>query len=104
LSLSDFAPDEISSGDESSVLSISFKRLAYLLAQAEERGQTRESDDGRQGIKSTRRTKKRRPSSSPAEELRSEDEAEYCRREEKATERAAAEDEDFQEPVLKRRA
>ncbi|KAK3943624.1 hypothetical protein QBC46DRAFT_27069 [Diplogelasinospora grovesii] len=79
LSLSDFATDEISSGDEPVSLSIQFGRLADFLAQAEQIHQAREPDN-RQGVKSSRRPKKRRLPSSPAEELRSEDEAEYRRR------------------------
>ena len=102
LALSDFATDAIPSSHRSSV-SILFEQLAGFLSRAERITQSREPDGGRQGIKSNRRVKKRRPSSSPAEDLRAEDEAEYRRQEGDAVDRAAAEDGDFRLPPPKRR-
>ncbi|KAK4446492.1 hypothetical protein QBC34DRAFT_411313 [Podospora aff. communis PSN243] len=98
LSLSDFATDEISSGYGSVHLSISFRQLADFLARAELMRQTREPESESRGIKSRRQTRKRRPSSSPADELRSEDEAKYRRQEMDAAERAAAGDGEYERP------
>ncbi|KAK0655458.1 hypothetical protein B0T16DRAFT_397019 [Cercophora newfieldiana] len=95
LSLSDFATDEISSGYESTSLSIPFRQLADLLTQAEEMRQAREAESGPRGIRSRRRTRKRKLSSSPADELRSEDEAKYRREEGDVAERIAADDGEY---------
>ncbi|KAK5656231.1 hypothetical protein OQA88_4992 [Cercophora sp. LCS_1] len=78
LRLSDFASDEISDG-------------------------SREMECESRGIKSRRRTRKRKPSSSPADELRSEDEAKYRRQESDVAERAAVDDEEYERPGRKRR-
>lgn len=92
LSLSDFATDEIASGYESTSLSIPLRRLAELLAQAEEMQEARETEGGPRGIRSRRQTRKRKPSSRPVDELRSEDELKYLRQESDAVQRAAADD------------
>lgn len=90
--------------DEPISFNISFEKLASLLARAEQMHQAREPEDGRQSVKSQRQTKKRQASSSPADELRSEDEARYRVKERDAAERASAGDKDFQLLVVKRRA
>lgn len=98
LKLSDFATDVLTSVDTESVsLTVSFRKLYDFLIQAEERHQALESTGG---ARSKRITLKRRRSSSPAEQLRSEDEARIA-----ALERAADtthQDSDF-EPGKRRR-
>lgn len=103
LRLSDFATDEISDGYEAISFSISFQRLADFLARAELLRQARETESESRGIRSRRRTRKRKPSSSPADELRPEDEAKYRREESNVAERAAADDEDYERPGRRRR-
>ncbi|KAK0624085.1 hypothetical protein B0T14DRAFT_565391 [Immersiella caudata] len=103
LSLSDFATDEILSGYESTTLSIPFRRLVDLLTQAEEVRQAREAESGLCGIRSKRKTRKRKATFSPADELRSEDEAKYQRPERDVAERAAADDGEYERPGRRRR-
>lgn len=66
--LSDFATDEISSGLEPVWFSMSFERLSDLVSKAEQMQQVREPKRGQGGVKSTRRTRTRKPPSSPADE------------------------------------
>lgn len=101
LSLRDFATDAIPLGQESSVLSVSYRQLYDDLVRAEELQQARQPENG---IRSTRRTKKRKLSSSPDEALRTGDEAQYISQEREVEERVAAEDADFLAPATKRRA
>ena len=95
LMLSDFATDEISSELEPVSLSIPYAQLSVLLNRAEHIHRARESGRGEQGIKSTRRTRKRKRSSTPVDQIGSEDEAECRNQEIRAAERIDAGDEDF---------
>ena len=97
INLGDFATDGISSGHESVLLSVPFERLFEQLHQAEKMQQAREADNGQQKIKSTRRTKKRRHSSSPVDELRAEDEMRFLEREMMAVEQSETADKDFED-------
>ncbi|CAH0035035.1 unnamed protein product [Clonostachys rhizophaga] len=103
INISDLASDEISSADESVILTIPFRRLADFLSQAERMQQVKEPKEGQPSIKSSRRTRKRRLSSSSAEELRSGDEAKFLEQERRIADRAAAEDGDFMATGAKRR-
>ncbi|KAI2626586.1 hypothetical protein GGR54DRAFT_477359 [Hypoxylon sp. NC1633] len=77
LTLSDFATDKLCTGLNSRAVNIPYRRLAELLGEAENMQKKREHGPG-EGIKSDRKTKRRRiPSSSP-ESLRSEDENQFC--------------------------
>uniref|UniRef100_A0A0B7KR42 Uncharacterized protein n=1 Tax=Bionectria ochroleuca TaxID=29856 RepID=A0A0B7KR42_BIOOC len=101
LMLSDFATDILSALSGSISLSITYKRLAELLDQAEQMHQVREQ--GRSsGIKSQRITRKRKRPSPSADLIRSDDEADFRRQEQRAMERVAAEDGDFR-PLTRRR-
>lgn len=104
LDLGDFATDEISYGCRPVSIAISFDALFHLINQAERMQQAREpeTNDTRQSLKSRRRTRKRRFSSSSAEELRPKDEAKFVTLEQTAAERTAALDEDFR-PATRRR-
>jgi hypothetical protein len=102
LALNDFATDALSEVvSESTSLSISYEKLAGLLNQAEEIHKAREQGPGG-GVKSGRKLKKRPRSSSPADQLVSDDEAVFRTQEKKALERAAAGDDDFR-PTTRRR-
>jgi hypothetical protein len=81
LSLDDFATDEISTNmhfGDSTKVNISYKKLAQFLNRAEEMQESREptQGSGAQSIKSKRQTRKRKRSSTPFDQLGSEDEAE----------------------------
>ena len=76
-SLSDFAMDEVSSGYESIDISSPFQRLADFLTRSEPTLQARGTESYSRGIKLRRRIRKRKASSSPADELRSKDKAKY---------------------------
>lgn len=89
--------DGISSGHESVSLSVPFERLFELLDQAEKIQQAREANDGQQNIKSTRRTKKRRHSSSPVDELRAEDEMHFLEKERRVVAQSEVADKDFKD-------
>jgi hypothetical protein len=102
LNLSDFGPDEISDEYEGKELSISYETLITLLNRAEQIHQARESAAGR-GIESKRPFRKRKRSSSPAEQLRSDDEAKRRHQEAQAEERTAASDKDYKPPSSRRR-
>ncbi|UKZ78688.1 hypothetical protein TrVFT333_006434 [Trichoderma virens FT-333] len=95
--------DQISSSHESVCFSISFKRLSDLLGKAEQMQKVREPTGGQGGIKSTRKTKKRKLSSSPVDELIPEDEENFLVREIEVLRRAEQADKDFKEPAAKRR-
>jgi len=83
-------------------LNIPFEKLASLLARAEQMHQAREPEGGRQSVKSQRQTRKHKASSSPVDELISEDEARYQVKERDVAERASAGDKDFQLLAAKR--
>lgn len=102
--LSDFATDAISDCFKSVSLSIPFERLIELLTRAEQIQQAREPTDGRERIKSTRPTKKRRLSSSSVDELESEDEGKFAGLEAAAVQRVDTADKDFDVRKAKRRA
>ena len=100
LSLDDFATDEISTNKhfgDSTEIKVSYKELAHLLNRAEEMQESREPTQGSGGhsAKSKRKTRKRKRSSSPFDELRSADEAERQNQEAMAEERSDAADDDF---------
>lgn len=101
LRLRDFATDEIPLSHDNTVLSISYRQLYDDLNRAEEMQSAR---DANKGLKSMRKTRKRKLSSSPRDIMRSDDEATYALQEQQADERATAEDTDFFAPVSKRRA
>jgi hypothetical protein len=93
LTLSDFATDKLCDILDSPTLVITYGKLAQLLDRAEQMQQVRESAGG---TKSGRKTKKRQRSSSPAEQIRSDDEARFLEDERRAIKKVAAEDEDFE--------
>ncbi|KID81130.1 recQ family helicase [Metarhizium guizhouense ARSEF 977] len=97
LTLGDFATDALSASHESVPLSISYSRLFDILQQAEEMEPTKVANVADSVVKSRRVTRKRRLSSSSAEQLRSEDEANYAYLEKAAIDRAERDDEDFEE-------
>ncbi|PLB49700.1 hypothetical protein P170DRAFT_426575 [Aspergillus steynii IBT 23096] len=99
LYLSDFAPDEISGSFQGVHLEINYGKLARFLNSAEKMNEVRESCSG---IKSKRKIRKRKLSSSSAEEIKSADEAKHRLREEKDAERSTAHDKDFV-PLTRRR-
>ncbi|KAK8064559.1 hypothetical protein PG994_007197 [Apiospora phragmitis] len=102
LVLSDFATNELCDGLEAAELHITFARLADLLVQAQEMQTAREHvKDG--GIRSSRKNKRRLPSSSP-DRLLSEDETQFRFDEERAAEEATAADDDFQLLSKKKRS
>jgi len=105
LSLDDFATDEISTNrhfGDSTEVNISYKKLAQFLNRAEEMQQSREPTQGSRGhsAKSKRKTRKRKRSSSPFDQLRSADEAERQNQEAMAEERIDAADDDFSSGTL----
>lgn len=100
LYLSDFGPDELSANIPERQLEISYAKLAHFLTRAEKMRRTRESSSG---IKSERKTRKRKLSSSSAEVMRSEDETMHRRWEKEDAERSAARDADFNPPSRRRR-
>lgn len=105
LSLNDFATDEISTKIDftnSTKVNISYKKLAQFLNRAEEMQESREPTQGSRGksVKSNRKTRKRKRSSTPFDQLRSEDEAEHLNQEAKAEERIDAADGDFSSGTL----
>jgi hypothetical protein len=105
LSLDDFATDEISTdkhcGDSTEV-NISYKKLAQFLNKAEAMQESREPTQGSRGpgAKSKRKTRKRKRSSSPFDQLRSADEAERQDQEAMTEERIDAADDDFTSGIL----
>lgn len=106
LNLGDFATDALSADHASVPMSIPFSRLFDIVQEAEAMGPTEDGNAAENGIKSRRITRKRRISSSSAEQIRSEDEAIYVDRERTTMERAERADKDFEdneEPAAKRR-
>lgn len=104
LNLSDFGPDEISDGNGRKRLLISYETLTTLLNRAEQIHQARESSAGFRGIESNRPIRKRMlRSSSPAEQLRSDDEAKRRRQEAQVEECTAASDKNYNPPSSRRR-
>ncbi|KDN62342.1 hypothetical protein CSUB01_11473 [Colletotrichum sublineola] len=100
LALSDFATDALSHVSTTSIC-IKFERLAQLLDEAEQVQKVREEGSGG-GIRSKRTFKKRPRSSSPAEQILSDDEHVFRTQEGKALEQSDAKDRDFH-PSAKRR-
>lgn len=105
LHLDDFATDAMSikwSSGSSTEVNISYKKLANFLNKAEAMQESRELAQGSvgQGIKLTRKTRKRRRSSSPFDQLRSDDEHEHLKQEVKAEEKTDAADSDFRFETL----
>lgn len=94
LTLSDFATDKLSNVPESATLVITYGKLAQLLDRAEQMQKVREQGSAG-GTKSDRKTKKRPRSSSPADQIGSEDEARFLGDEIRAIKKVAAEDKDF---------
>lgn len=78
---------------------VKYEKLAELLNRAEQMHQARESCPG---IKSERKTRKRKLSSSPADEIKTDDEAKYSLAEKNAEASSTAYDVDFA-PVLPRK-
>jgi hypothetical protein len=81
LNLADFATDEISTNMQfgsSTKVDVSYQELAQFLNKAEEMQESRErtQGSGAKSVKSKRQTRKRKRSSTPFDQLRSEDEAE----------------------------
>lgn len=74
LALSDFATDELCEGLDSATLSIRYVRLAELVDRAEQLQRVREE---RMGVRSQKKLLKRKRTSSPAEEIGSEDESRF---------------------------
>lgn len=103
LNLRDFATDEISDIYEPLELCISYEKLANLLDRAEKMHLARELGPGGRSIKSNRKTKKRRRSSSPTDRLKTDDETELTHQENKAAEREAVADPDFSLRISRRR-
>jgi len=100
LSLDDFATDEISTKIDlrtSTKVNITYEALAQFLNNAEK---MQELQQRRSGVESKRKTLKRERSSSPVDQLRSEDEAEQQDREKDAEERIEAMDGDFDPETL----
>jgi hypothetical protein len=104
INLSDFATDTISSDYEAFTLNIPFAKLFDFLTRAEQIQEAREPDNGQKKVKNKRKTRKRRLSSSPIDELGDEDEASFRGLETKAVNLADAADKDFNPPGAKRRA
>ncbi|KAL4866876.1 hypothetical protein BDV12DRAFT_172191 [Aspergillus spectabilis] len=100
LDLSDFAPEKLSADIRGIQLEITYEQLAYFLSRAEQMHRSRELSHG---IKNERKTRKRKLSSSSAEEIKSEDEAKHRFQEEEDAERSAAHDNDFIPPSRKKR-
>ncbi|KAI9737250.1 MAG: hypothetical protein M1818_005783 [Claussenomyces sp. TS43310] len=105
LSLDDFATDEISTKFDfgnSREVNILYKELAQSLNKAEDMQKSREPTQGSRGqsVKSQRVTRKRKRSSTPFDQLRSEDEAEHLNHEAKVEERINAADRDFSSGTL----
>lgn len=103
LNLRDFATDEISNIYEPLELCISYEKLANLLDRAEKMHLARELGPSGRSIKSNRKTKKRRRSSSPTDRLKTDDETELTHQENKAAEREAVSDPDFSLRISRRR-
>lgn len=98
LSLGDFATDALSAKHGSVSISISYSRLFNIL----ERAEGMVANLGPAVLQSTRVTRKRKLSSSSAEELLSDDEASFAGLEKAAMDRADRNDEDFEERPAKR--
>ncbi|KDN62218.1 hypothetical protein CSUB01_12299 [Colletotrichum sublineola] len=100
LALCDFTTDALSDVSTASIC-IKFERLAELLDEAEEIQKAREQgSDG--GIRSKRTLKKRPRSSSPAEQILSDDELVFRIQEREALKQADVKDRDFHPPVKRR--
>jgi hypothetical protein len=100
LNLADFATDEISTNrhfGNSTEVDLSYQELAQFLNRAEEMQESREPThgSGAKSLKSKRQTRKRKRSSTPFDQLRSEDEAERQNQEAETEDRIDAKDDDF---------
>ncbi|KAF5021479.1 hypothetical protein F66182_6479 [Fusarium sp. NRRL 66182] len=98
LYLHDFAPDQSCQDIPNIPISISFAKICEFLNRAEKGQKDRESKDAR-GIRSTRKVRKRKVSSSSLEELASDDEEKFKKQENAVDTRASYHDDDF-EPRL----
>ncbi|KAL5583952.1 hypothetical protein FOVSG1_015303 [Fusarium oxysporum f. sp. vasinfectum] len=103
LNLHDFAPDELSQDYPNIPISIPYSKICDFLNMAELLHQSRESKNAK-GVRSTRRVKKRKLSSSPVEELGPEDEEKFIAKEESADAKEKKQDGDFEPQAAKRRA
>jgi hypothetical protein len=103
LDLHDFAPDELSQDYPNIPISIPYSKIYDFLNTAEQLHQSRESKNAK-GVRSTRRVKKRKLSSSPMEELDPEDEEKFTAKEELADAKEKKQDGDFEPQAAKRRA
>lgn len=103
LDLHDFAPDELAQDYPNIPISIPYSKIYDFLNTAEQLHQSRESKNAK-GVRSTRRVKKRKLSSSPVEELAPEDEERFTAKEESADAKEKKQDGDFEPQTAKRRA
>ncbi|KAF5025158.1 hypothetical protein F66182_2734 [Fusarium sp. NRRL 66182] len=103
INLGDFAPDEVSKTWPDITLTIAFSRLAQLAQDAQKWRKKNKSGVSDDEVKLRRVIRKRRLLSSPVEELRSEDEANYSKMEAADASRHDASDGSYRPPVAKRR-
>ncbi|OAA34769.1 hypothetical protein NOR_08281 [Metarhizium rileyi] len=103
IDLRDFAPDEVSKTWPDITLNIAFSRLAQLAQDAQEWQKRKETGGSDDKAKPKRVIRKRRLSSSPVEDLRSEDEAYYFQMEAADASRRDASDGDYRPSVAERR-
>ena len=104
IDLRDFATDELSKTWPAAVINISFSRLAQHAQDAQQRQREQEPIHADDSIKSRRKLiRKRRWSSSSAEELKSEDEARYSKKEDAVARKYHALDADYGPPAAKRK-
>lgn len=102
LHLHDFAPDELSQHYPNIPISIPYSKICDFLSTAEQLQQSRESKNAK-GMRSSRRVKKRKLSSSPVEQLGPEDEERFTSKEELADAKEKKQDGDFKPQAAKRR-
>jgi hypothetical protein len=95
LHLHDFAPDQKCEDIPNIPISISFAKICEFLDDAEKVQKAGESKDTR-GIRSTRKVRKRKLSSSSLEELASDDEERFKEQEEAVDTRASHRDDAFE--------
>ncbi|GKU13011.1 unnamed protein product [Fusarium langsethiae] len=104
IDIHDFATDELSETWPAATINIPFSRLAQHAQHAQQRQKEQEPIRPDDSIKSRRRLiRKRRWSSSSAEELRSEDEAKYSKEEDAVVRKYHASDADYGPPAAKRK-
>ncbi|GKU14832.1 unnamed protein product [Fusarium langsethiae] len=104
IDIRDFATDELSETWPAATINIPFSRLAQHAQHAQQRQKEQEPIRLDDSVKSRRRLiRKRRWSSSSAEELRSEDEAKYSKEEDAVARKYHASDADYGPPAAKRK-